>query len=437
MRVHPDRTLNHPPEPGSGVGSDARAGQDGGVSTRHTPGPAVPQRPPLRRAADGRVLAGVCQGVADHLRLNPLALRVLVVALSALGGIGALVYAFLWATMDPAEEEDTRAPRSLDQGMLLLVGGGLVVLVGLLGLLQTQGLDLRLDVTVPVLVLTLGAVFVWAQLDTSGRERLLAHQGGNRRQAMGRLVLGLGLAMVGLVALASQGTDLGQLRNVGAAFLIALIGIGLLVAPYIARLWRRLREEQAATARATERADIAAHLHDSVLQTLALIQRRADDPAQVSRLARAQERELRSWLYAGPVGAAATLTGAVRAAAHEVEDLHGVPIELIVTGERPLDQDGQALVSAAREAMINAVRHGAPPVSAYVEVGPDRVEAFVRDHGPGFDPDTVPDDRLGVRESILGRMARHGGTARVRQLEQGTEVGLELPITTAREGADR
>ena len=410
----------------------------GDVTGPHTPEPAVPQRPPLRRAVDGRLVAGVCQGLADHLGLHPAALRALVGLLTVFGGLGALVYAFLWATMEPAEPAGPSTPpaRRVDTAVLLVVGGGLIVLVGVLGLLQAQGLELRLDITVPVLVLTLGAVFIWAHLDSSGRERLLAQQGGSRGQALGRLVIGVGLATAGLVALTTQGSDLGQLRNVGSAVVIALAGVGLLAAPYLTRLWRNLREEQAATARATERADIAAHLHDSVLQTLALIQRRADDPGQVARLARAQERELRSWLYAGPVGAAATLAGAVRAAANEVEDLHGVPIELIVTGDRPLDQDGQALVSAVREAMANAVRHGAPPVSAYVEVGPDRVEAFVRDRGAGFDIDDVPADRLGVRESILGRMSRHGGSARVRRLEQGTEVGLELPITPEREGVE-
>ena len=124
------------------------------------------------------------------------------------------------------------------------------------------------------------------------------------------------------------------------------------------------------------------------------------------------------------------------AAGHEVEDLHGVPIEVITTGDRPLDTDGRALVNALREAMLNAVRHGAPPVSAYVEVGTRSVEAFVRDHGAGFDPDTVPTDRLGVRESIMGRMHRHGGTATVRRLEHGTEVSLELPLSPEPQGAD-
>jgi signal transduction histidine kinase len=209
--------------------------------------------------------------------------------------------------------------------------------------------------------------------------------------------------------------------------LAVLAGVALIAAPWALRVWSDVRHEQAERARATERADIAAHLHDSVLQTLALIQRKAGDAGAVTQLARAQERELRAWLYAGPSDSDATLATAVVEAAHEVEDLHGTPIEVVSTGDRPLDDGGQALVRAVRESLLNAVRHGAPPVSLYLEVGPSGVEAFVRDHGPGFELDDIPEDRFGVRQSILGRMDRHGGTAAVRRLDQGTEVSLRLP----------
>src|SRR5690606_22166370 len=163
-------------------------------------------------------------------------------------------------------------------GTLLILAGGLAILLGGLALVQAQGLNLRLNITIPVLVLTTGAVFVWSQLDTSGRDRLLAHHGGTRQQALSRLAIGIGLAVAGLVALGAQGSSLADLRDVGVAVVLAVAGVGLLAAPYLTRLWRELREEQAARVRETERADIAAHLHDSVLQTLALIQRRADDP---------------------------------------------------------------------------------------------------------------------------------------------------------------
>ncbi len=223
--------------------------------------------------------------------------------------------------------------------------------------------------------------------------------------------------MVGLIVLATRGQSLSGIWDIGAAALAVLAGAVLIAAPWGLRLWSDLRHEQAERARATERADIAAHLHDSVLQTLALIQRKAEDPAAVTLLARAQERELRAWLYAGPAGSDDTLAAAVAQAAHEVEDLHGIPVEVVCTGDRPLDDGAVALVRAVREAVLNAVRHGAPPVSVYVEAGHEGVEAFVRDHGPGFDLDEVPGDRLGVRQSIVGtdvppRRAGSGAPAR-------------------------
>ncbi len=202
-----------------------------------------------------------------------------------------------------------------------------------------------------------------------------------------------------------------------------------MLGPWGLRLWRDLDAERAARARESERADIAAHLHDSVLQTLALIQRRSDDPVQVARLARAQERDLRDWLYgSGPAGGG-TLAAQVKGAAAEVEDRHGVSVDVVVVGDRAEDERTTALVAALREAMVNAVRHGRdPPVQVYVESGPDGVEAFVRDRGPGFDPDAVPADRLGVRESIIARTERHGGTADVRSTPgDGTEVRLTMP----------
>ncbi|MBW3084729.1 hypothetical protein KEM60_00918 [Austwickia sp. TVS 96-490-7B] len=153
---------------------------------------------------------------------------------------------------------------------------------------------------------------------------------------------------------------------------------------------------------------------------------------RVAHLARAQERELRSWLYGGERPSRDSVAAAVATAAVDVEDQHGIPIDLVVTGDRPLDDSTAALVSALREALLNAVRHGTPPVSAYVEVGPASVDAFVRDRGPGFDLDDIPEDRLGVRESIVGRMARHGGTAQLRRLDHGTEVALSLPVPDTR-----
>ena len=391
----------------------------------------------LERPAQGRYLGGVCAGLADHLGLNVQHIRLAFILASFAGGAGIAAYIFLWAltpqslAAEMAPSTATVAPaRPVNESLRNLgVGLGLLVVGGIL-FVQQHGIDLRLGVLLPLLTVAGGAVIAWSQLDAAQRGKWLVPGGPGRRVGLVRLGIGIVLATIGVVVLATQGRGLAGLWDVGIAAVAVLAGAALIAAPWAVRLWSDLRTEQAERIRETERADIAAHLHDSVLQTLALIQRKAADPAEVVRLARAQERELRGWLYAGPRGSQASLASAVTEVAHEVEDLHGIPIELVVTGDRPLDAGGTAVVRALREALLNAVRHGAPPVSAYVEVGSELVEAFVRDHGAGFDIDAVPEDRFGVRESILGRMSRHGGSAALRRLEHGTEVSLSLPVTT-------
>ncbi|HET7798834.1 MAG TPA: PspC domain-containing protein [Humibacillus xanthopallidus] len=441
-------------------------------------------RPPLVRHRGDKALAGVAAGLAAHLGLPVGWVRVAFVASSIPFGAGVVVYIFLWATMreegsaatfsgmpsassavNPTVVSPTGAPGAgADPGagpgaIPSTVGSGATgspsvsphphhgidlaalrswlrnsnqaVVITLLGVaalvaaaalwLGSAGFDVHAEVVVPVVAIVIGAIFFWSQLDDS------SPLGGRRPVRWIWLVVGLGFTLLGLVALLVRGTNITEVWQVLGAVLAALVGISVLCAPWILRLWTNLREEQTARIRATERADIAAHLHDSVLQTLALIQRQSTDSATVARLARAQERQLRSYLY-DEDSRAGTLGAALTAAMGEVEDLQGVPVQLVVTGDRPMDQHLDALVKAVREATWNAVRHASPPVSAYVEVGPDAVEAFVRDHGAGFDLDAVPDDRAGVRESIIGRMERHGGTARIRRRADGTEVELRLPV---------
>jgi signal transduction histidine kinase len=394
----------------------------------------------MERPVNGRYVGGVCAGLAEHLGLNVRNVRLGFVAASFAGGAGIAAYLFLWAltpqsleavSVDKTDSVTASRPVS-DSVRNLMIGLGLLAVGGVL-LAQQQGVNLRLGVLIPLVAVVGGAVLAWSKLDDAERGRWLAGDlgSGGRRAELVRLGIGIALATTGVVVLATQGRGLAGLWDVGIAAVAVLVGAALIAAPWGVRLWGDLRAEQTQRIRETERADIAAHLHDSVLQTLALIQRKAGDPAEVVRLARAQERELRGWLYAGPVGSQASLASAVTEVAHEVEDLHGIPIELVVTGDRSLDVGGSALVRALREALFNAVRHGAPPVSVYVEVGSEVVEAFVRDHGPGFDLAAVPQDRFGVRESILGRMSRHGGSAGVRRLEHGTEVSIALPVTAA------
>ena len=396
------------------------------------------ERRPLRRLqrpVQGRYLGGVCAGLAEHLGLNVRHVRLAFALATFAGGAGVVAYLLLWA-LTPQSLEVPALPgtqavdvaRPVNQSVRNLVIGLGLLLVGGAIFAGQHGVDLRLGVLIPLLTVAGGAVIAWSQLDDVERGKWLVRGGVDRRGGLVRLGLGIALATIGVVVLATQGRGLAGFWDVGIPAVAVLAGAALIAAPWGLRLWDDLQAEQMQRIRETERADIAAHLHDSVLQTLALIQRKAEDPAEVTRLARAQERELRGWLYAGPRGSQASLASAVTEVAHEVEDLHGLPIEMVVTGDRPLDTGGNALVQALREALLNAVRHGAAPVSAYVEVGAVAVEAFVRDHGPGFELADVPQDRLGVRESILGRMSRQGGSAALRRLEDGTEVCLSLPV---------
>lgn len=410
---------------------------------RSEPAARASARPPLERVAADAWLGGVCAAIARHLGIDKVGVRWAAVAFGVFGA-GIPVYLFLWALIpqrnpvvgsdfvDPAE-----APRAapLDRAVsglgrswwgTLVAVGALVALAGVILLAQGAGADVRAGVLVPLLVITVGAVVAWTHLDNAARDQWLGTRGSSGMVWL-RVMLGMALAMIGLVVLAVRGQSVTALWDALLATAAVLIGAVLIAAPWVVRFWQDFRREQIAAARATERADMAAHLHDSVLQTLALIQRSAADPASVTHLARAQERELRSWLYAGAAGSDDTLASAVTTMAAEVEELTGVPVELVVTGDQPLEPHGEALTRAMREALLNATRHGKPPVTAYVEIGPSGVEAFVRDRGEGFELDVVPVDRLGVRQSILGRMERHGGSARVRRREDGTEVELRMP----------
>ncbi len=420
-------TPYEPATAGARLSGPAGARPDGATE------PEGPQRPPLVRDRASGWTPGVCGAIARHLGVSRRVVRWVFVLLALAGGAGVAAYLFLWA-MTPEEDLageavpgakiEPRVSPERRRWVLFLVGGVGLVLVGGALLTPVLGGSLRDSVLLPLFVIAVGAIVAWSNLDETQRSRWL---GGGRGGGWMRLVLGLALALTGILVILTRGQSLSAVWDALLAATAVLVGVLLVAAPWAVRLWQDFRSEQVAAARATERADIAAHLHDSVLQTLALIQRQSSDAGAVMRLARAQERELRSWLYAGPQGSQESLAAAVTEVAHEVEDLHGVPIDLVVTGDRPYEQHGSALSRAMREALLNAVRHGRPPVTAYVEIGPSGVEAFVRDRGDGFDLDAVPDDRLGVRQSLLGRMVRHGGSARVRRREDGTEVELRLP----------
>jgi signal transduction histidine kinase/phage shock protein PspC (stress-responsive transcriptional regulator) len=416
-------------------------------------------RPPLVRPAEGRVVGGVAVGLAAHLGLRVRHVRVLFVVTTFFGGAGVVLYLWLWALApasehvplpgpppDPARNASPASvagPRSDPSGVPRRPGvprvsparlgdillGAILLFAGLSLAGARFGWDVRPGLVLPAVVVLGGAVLAYSQLDEVERGRWAQRSGVQTRAALLRVVGGFVLVLVGVLLVVVRSTDLGYAGRVFVAVVAVLGGVVLVIAPWALRLWRDVDTERSARVREAERADIAAHLHDSVLQTLALIQRSAADPAQVARLARAQERDLREWLYGPrPDGGGAMLAAEVKAVTAQVEDRFGTAVDVVVVGDRRLDDRGVALVAALREACVNAVRYAGAPVTVYVESGPDGVEAFVRDRGPGFDPDAVPADRLGVRESIVGRMQRHRGTAAIRSVAgEGTEVRLQLP----------
>jgi signal transduction histidine kinase/phage shock protein PspC (stress-responsive transcriptional regulator) len=411
------------------------------------PSGTPPARLPLRRPPQGRWIAGVAAGLAMHLGLPVGVVRMALVIGTLVGGAGLALYVFLWVTVpvgDPAQAAQEVRPPALTRlaprltrddrmvpvtdiavGLLLLAGAGLLVAI-------RSGMDVQLSWVIPTLISLAGAGLVWSQLDSVQRERWLSRAGGRTPVSLVRLTGGILLVGVGVLLLIGQDEPVAVLVRSGVAALAVLVGAALVLAPWGVRLVRELGDERAARAREAERADIAAHLHDSVLQTLALIRARADQPAEVARMARAQERELREWLYDDRSEPGSSLAAELRAVVAEVEDGRAAVVDAVVVGDRVPDADTEALLQATREALVNAVVHGRPPVSLYLEVADDCVEVFVRDRGDGFDLSAVPPDRFGVRESIVGRVRRRGGTATVTSRpERGTEVHLRVPVRPA------
>ena len=378
--------------------------------------------PPLRRPAEGRVVAGVCAGIAERLGADPLLVRVAFIA-AATTGLGFAVYALGWAVMP---SDATRGPlRRIRTGRAAVevgLGTGLLVLAALLAM-RSLGLWFSDAVAGPLVLDAAGGALLWRQSQTrtappSPRETPRA--ASLTLPDVSRTGVGIALVIAAAFVFLQVTGALGAARDVALGAIAVAVVLGVIFAPFLVRLVRDRVQQQ-------ERAEVAAHLHDSVLQTLALVQKRSDDPQQVAALARRQERELRAWL-SGRTAAEGNLLAALETAAGDVEHAHGVAVEVVASGDRPLDPRGEGLVAAAREAMTNAAKHGGGgAVSVFVEARDDATRVFVRDRGPGFDPAAVPADRRGVRESIVGRMERHGGQATFRAAPGGgTEVELCL-----------
>ncbi len=429
--------------------------------------PSAPARPPLRRDPGGRVLGGVCAGLARQLGVDPLVVRVAFVAAALAGGLGIALYALGWVAI-PADENAAGAHagrlRSGRGSVEVALGVGFLLLSVLLGF-RALGLWFSDALVWPLVLVASGGALLWRQslggpastgqaeapvrpgpeaiegawisskqgaaaVEPAPSPRPTAEEVRQRAGVVSRTGLGIALVIAAGLAFLQATGALSAARDVLLAALVVAVVLGVIFAPWIVRLARSLAAERAERIRSQERAEVAAHLHDSILQTLALVQQQAGDPRQVSTLARQQERELRSWLSGRPRTGEAPgrVAAALEQAAEEVERDHRVNVEVVVVGDCQLDLAREALVAAAREAMVNAAKFGeGSPVAVYAEASPERVHAYVRDRGPGFDPSDLPGDRRGVRESIVGRMERHGGKATITSSPgAGTEVELLL-----------
>lgn len=450
----------------------------------------VPARPPLARSSD-RVIAGVCAGLAAHLGWPVKNVRVGMVLATLAGGAGLVFYAWLWIMVPTADEAvrrnarrpaspiapavshapgmappeavpplpsampgqtyDGGTPRSglgpaplgtakaadapwfrrqgMKYGKEILLGSGLLLVAGIM-IAQLLGVDVPLGTLIPAAAVLGGASIAWMQLDETRRAGLVDKTKADQAGGWARLAAGLALVVAGVLVMVSGSGSWEQTWLALLASVAVLGGVVLVLLPWALKFWRDLEAERAGRIRETERAEIAAHLHDSVLQTLALIQRRAGNEHDVVRLARAQERELRGWLFQDPGRGAGQLSDRIKAVAAEVEDLLGNAVEVVSVGDTAMTEAYEAMVQASREAMLNASRHAGGPVSVYLEAAGEQAEIFIKDRGPGFELKDVPEDRLGVRESIIGRMKRHGGAATILSTGDGTEVRLRYPASS-------
>ena len=414
------------------------------------PEPLLPARMPLTRPKRGRWLTGVCKGIALHLGISVMWVRLAFIALTCLYGAGIIAYVFLWIFMPagdpqavasaehiPVEQaplargnqpaqagvEDTAvSAESLSEAIqrapkpaLVALAGFVLLTIGLL--LVGTGADSQL--IIPLLLGLAGIALAWMNLSPNGTQ-LLSMLGG------------IALIFIGWAIYVSNVTYVGwgtSPRRIMLSGFIMIACIVLAVMPWANAMLQRLSREQALKEREEERADMTAHLHDGVLQTLALIQLHFEVPSTVFTLARGQERELREWLYQERSTSDRSVSAGLKQIAAEVEDEHGKPIEVVTVGDAHPSAQTDALLDATRQALVNAVTHGSEPVSLYCEATDTTVEVFVRDHGEGFDIDAIPPDRLGIRESIIGRIKRRGGTVEiVSRAGWGTEVRMHMPI---------
>jgi len=385
----------------------------------------------LYRRRDGRLVAGVAAGLSDHLGVDVLLLRVGFVVTIVLGGLGVLLYGAFWAVV-PQTPEDSPRTNPTPRGQLIAFAA-----LALAMLVIAQLIGFGAGLLWPAAIAVSGGAVLWRQADESRREswRRLTARGAriastqSRSRTALRYSAGLSLVFAGVVASLVANGSLTEIRHAFLPLTVLLLGLVLVAGPWGLQAVSQLNEERTVRIREQERVELAGRVHDSMLQTLTLIQRRADDPAEVRRLVRRSQREIRGWLYQD-TPAEASVKAAVSEMCAEIEDEYRITIDLVTVGDTQATTGSQPLLQALREATINAAKHsGQPTIDVYLEVAASEVVAFVRDRGPGFDPDSVGDDRFGVRESIVARMKRHGGDASIRSTpKSGTEVQLTLPV---------
>jgi signal transduction histidine kinase len=393
---------------------------------------------------------GVAGGLSARFGIDANLIRFGFVLVSLGAGTGLAAYVVGWLVI-PAEGSTTSIGRRAlaDRRTVGLAFAFVTALGAVLLVLGALRLSFATNLVWPASIALGGLVLVWRGADAGERAHLSELMGRapligsperrTRRSTVGRFLVGGLLVIVGLGTLVgSNHSTLSVTFETVVAANVVVVGFLVIFGPWWLRLARDLAVERRERVRSEERANMAATVHDSVLQTLALIQRAAGDHGEVTRLARAQERELRAWLFEGRAPGSfnrevSTVSQAVTVIEGDVEASHRVAVESVTVGDCELTTELRALLGAGREATVNAAKwSGAESVSLFVEVEPARVSIFVRDRGRGFDPDAVGSDRQGIAESIRARMDRHGGRAIIRSAPgQGTEVELVMPRTGA------
>lgn len=376
----------------------------------------------LARREQNRLVAGVAGGIADRLGVLDLYVRAAFLVLALIWGLGILLYLVLWGlTIDQTARPEPDPPADGNRRAAYVL-----MFVGSLLLLRSLGIWSGDGWVWPGAALGFGIAFLMDRGDIDPRSAILGLFDPHSGRFRARTVIGVVLLLIGVSILANVAAP--AVGTVLLAVLLTGVGMAVLFGPWVWRLVSDLGAERRRRIRQEERADMAAHLHDSVLQTLALIQR-TDDPRRVMTLARVQERELRRWLYdTTPAGGPELLSAALQEEADRIEQTFDIHIQVVTVGDRPVDEGVRATIAATGEALTNAARHsGADRVSVYSEVSRESTDIWISDQGAGFDPEVVAGDRHGITESIVGRMESNGGAATVSSAPgEGTEVHLRL-----------